>query len=106
MVRNSAFRFVRARLAQRSSRKLAFERLALSRPFHSTTAARTDGVYKALTEMRVRTPWIQALKERKEAEKNGNKIQVQSVKPDLTPKTMSDSYVSLVLPLSVSTFNT
>jgi acyl-coenzyme A thioesterase 9 len=56
--------------------------------------------------MRVRTPWIQALREKKEAEKNPQPPQVQSVKPDLTPKKMSDSYVSLVLPLSVSTIAT
>lgn len=77
-------------------------RLTSLRPFHSTTTRRTDGVFKALTEMRVRKPWIEALRERREAEKNPVSTPVENVKPDLTPKRMSDSYVSVVLPLSVS----
>ncbi|KAJ9635283.1 hypothetical protein H2204_005843 [Knufia peltigerae] len=50
--------------------------------------------------MRVRKPWIEALRERREAEKNPVSTPVENVKPDLTPKRMSDSYVSVVLPLS------
>lgn len=81
---------------------LAAPRKIPLRPFHSTTTRCTDGVFKALTEMRVRKPWIEALRERREAEKNPVSTPVESLKPDLTPKRMSDSYVSVVLPLSVS----
>lgn len=59
----------------------------------------TDGVYKALTEMRVRKPWIEAYRESLQKE-NGSRPQKQYPKPDTTPKTMSDSYVSLILPLA------
>lgn len=52
--------------------------------------------------MRVRKPWIEALRERKEAEQKPDTAVDEIVKPDLTPKKMSDSYVSLILPLSVS----
>ena len=103
MARIEAVRVVRTRLARLAGQKLAPGRLQLPRPFHSTPVTHTDGVYKELTEMRVRTPWIQALKERKEAEKHSDTSIEQSIKPDLTPKRMQDSYVSLVLPLSVST---
>lgn len=48
--------------------------------------------------MRVKTPWIDALtKSREEAGKAGEGAQAApSVKPDLTPKKMSDSYYSAV----------
>ncbi len=55
--------------------------------------------------MRVRTPWIQALKERKAAEEHPGTVVEETIKPDVRPKRMQDSYVSLVLPLSVSTCN-
>jgi acyl-coenzyme A thioesterase 9 len=50
--------------------------------------------------MRVRTPWIQALREKQEAEKNPRQSTLEAVKPDTTPKKMSDSYVRIILPLS------
>jgi acyl-coenzyme A thioesterase 9 len=50
--------------------------------------------------MRVRKPWIEALRERKEAEHNPAAATREPLQIDLTPKKMSDSYVSLVLPLS------
>lgn len=69
------------------------------RTLSSSSHLRTDGVYKALTEMRVRKPWIEAYRESQQKE-NGPKAQKQYPKPDTTPKTMADSYVSLVLPLA------
>jgi acyl-coenzyme A thioesterase 9 len=99
-----ATRFLRAKLAPSKTLDLAPGNLTRARVFHSATTLRTDGVYKALTEMRVRTPWIKALQERREAEQDHKTPVAQKVQPDLTPKKMSDSYVSLVLPLSVSTF--
>lgn len=74
------------------------------RSFHVSTRKETDGVYKALTEMRVRTPWIEALKKSKESKTesgdSGAAYSHDSVNVDCTPKKMSDSYVSFVLPLS------
>lgn len=46
--------------------------------------------------MRVKTPWIDALTQSREAEKNDPQQTRQTVKPDLTPKKMSDSYYSAV----------
>lgn len=76
--------------------------LARIQSFHTSRTCQTDGVYKALTEMRIRTPWIEALRE---AQNSSVADPEPAVKPDLTPKRMSDSYVSLVLPLAVSTPN-
>ncbi|KAK5081846.1 hypothetical protein LTR70_008466 [Exophiala xenobiotica] len=58
----------------------------------------TDGVYKELTAMRVRKPWIEALRESKQAGQ-GSSTPKEYPKPDTTPKTMKDSYVKIVLPL-------
>jgi len=66
----------------------------------SSKRLQTDGVYKALTEMRVRTPWIEALRKSKESGSQSAATPGDLVKPDLTPKKMSDSYVSFVLPLA------
>ncbi|OAL30299.1 hypothetical protein AYO20_08777 [Fonsecaea nubica] len=100
MARRFFLYLARTGFVRQTTQRVTPGRHALTRPFHSTVAARTDGVYKALTEMRVRTPWIEALRERKEAENNNQTPVVESAKVDLTPKKMSDSYVSLVLPLS------
>jgi len=69
------------------------------RSFHSSTPRLTDGVFRALTEARVRTPWIEAFR-KKQAEgsdptKALDKPQVPADR-DLTPKRMSDSYHSVV----------
>ena len=106
MPRNMGVRLVRASLAHATSQRLTPGESQLTRPFHSTSTTRTDGVYKELTEMRVRTPWIQALKERKEAEQHPDTSVAEPIKPDLRPKRMQDSYVKLVLPLSVSICDT
>lgn len=68
------------------------------RSFHSSTPRLTDGVFRALTEARVRTPWIEAFR-KKQAEgsdptKASDKPQVPADR-DLTPKRMSDSYHSV-----------
>ena len=47
--------------------------------------------------MRVKTPWIDALTQAREAQKAGPQDNsAQSVKRDLSPKKMSDSYYSAV----------
>ncbi|KAF2256224.1 Thioesterase/thiol ester dehydrase-isomerase [Trematosphaeria pertusa] len=74
-----------------------------SRSFHSSSAKRTDGVFRELTAMRVRTPWIEALR-KQQAE--GKDPTAASGKPEvpkdrkLSPKRMDDSYHSVVLPLA------
>lgn len=73
------------------------------RDFHASTAQRTDGVFRELTSMRVRTPWVEALR-RQQSESKGSAE--PSGKPevpkhrDLSPKHMNDSYHSVVLPLA------
>jgi acyl-coenzyme A thioesterase 9 len=57
---------------------------------------KTDGVYKALTEMRIRTPWIEALRKCKGEDGGLSSDPIDNVKPDLTPKKMSDSFVKFV----------
>ena len=44
--------------------------------------------------MRVRTPWIEALRESREPKSKDN--EAPPAKPDTTPKRMSDSYVRIV----------
>jgi acyl-coenzyme A thioesterase 9 len=47
--------------------------------------------------MRVKTPWIDALTQSREAQKaDAQQSGQQNIKPDLTPKKMSDSYYSAV----------
>jgi acyl-coenzyme A thioesterase 9 len=49
--------------------------------------------------MRVKTPWIEALTKSREDAQSSQTPRAQG-KPDLTPKKMSDSYYSAILPLS------
>jgi acyl-coenzyme A thioesterase 9 len=68
------------------------------RPFSVSTGYQTDGVFRKLTEMAVPTPWIDALRAKQAAE--SKPPPTPAGPPELTPKTMSDSYVSFVLPLA------
>jgi acyl-coenzyme A thioesterase 9 len=70
------------------------------RSFHESVSCRTDGVYKKLTEMRVRTPWIEALRKSRETGSQSAAAASDPPKPDLTPKRMADSHFSFVLPLA------
>ncbi|KAF1988076.1 Thioesterase/thiol ester dehydrase-isomerase [Aulographum hederae CBS 113979] len=77
--------------------------LGARRCLHATPKRCTDGVFRALTEQRVQTPWIEALR-RKQA--SGDDPSQASGKPEvpanrnLEPKKMSDSYHSVILPLA------
>ncbi|KAI4287596.1 MAG: hypothetical protein L6R35_003149 [Caloplaca aegaea] len=74
-----------------------------ARHFHISTKLRTDGVFKELTEMRVRTPWIEALKKKQdEGIDPTKKSDIAATPPDrdLTPKRMADSYHRVVIPLA------
>ncbi|KXG52532.1 uncharacterized protein PGRI_088160 [Penicillium griseofulvum] len=67
--------------------------------FHSTPSQ--AGSRPTWMPMRVKTPWIDALTQSREAEKAGPEEKAgQSVKPDVSPKKMSDSYYSAILPLA------
>jgi len=66
---------------------------------HATPSLLTDGVYKDLTEMRVRTPWIEALRKQRQEGIDPTKKSGTSATPadrDLTPKKMSDSFHRVV----------
>ncbi|EXJ80918.1 hypothetical protein A1O3_07206 [Capronia epimyces CBS 606.96] len=93
-------RVLRAKALCRALPSLTVSKNAALRAFHSSPDCLTDGVYKELTEMRVRTPWIEALRRKKQGGTDPDASDVERVKPDLTPKKMSDSYVRVVLPLS------
>lgn len=71
----------------------------VSRQLHATPIKGTDGVFKGLTEMRVRTPWIDALRKKQE-EGRGPSPNLGASDPsfdrDLAPKKMSDSYHRVV----------
>lgn len=87
------------RTCQKSSRKA---RVAAGwdsyRPLSSSNVRATDGVYEELTAMRVRKPWIEALRESQQAD--DVRVGKTYPQPDVTPKTMKDSYVRVVLPLA------
>ncbi|KAJ5320339.1 hypothetical protein N7508_000622 [Penicillium antarcticum] len=67
--------------------------------FHSTPA---QGASRPTwMPMRVKTPWIDALTQSREAAKADSQANAaKAIKPDLTPKKMSDSAYSAVLPLA------
>ena len=76
-----------------------------SRQFHTTRSLPTDGVYNALTEMRVKTPWIEALKKQRQQGIDPTSKSDTPATPanrDLTPKKMSDSFHRVVRRASVS----
>lgn len=73
------------------------------RRFHVTPAPSTDGVYRDLTNMRVRTPWVEALRKQREEGSDSTGTSRTSATPmhrDLTPKRMSDSLHRVVIPLA------
>ncbi len=67
--------------------------------FSSSQTRHTDGVYAALTEMRVKIPWIEALNRKKEESGSDGKIPSVADRAsvrDLAPKRMSESYHRVV----------
>lgn len=73
------------------------------RGFHRTPVACTDGVFRELTAARVQTPWIEAFRRREQEGKDPSKpLGKPTIDPNrkLTPKHMSDSYHSVILPLA------
>jgi acyl-coenzyme A thioesterase 9 len=86
-----------------SRTQLPWSSITSSRSFHCSEAKRTDGVFKELTSMRVRTPWVEALKQQqsggKQSDEPSGKPEVPKER-DLSAKHMDDSYHSVVLPLA------
>ena len=71
----------------------------LTRQFHASPIFRTDGVYQDLTNMRVRTPWIEALRKQREDEGDPTQEPEKSAIPSCRnpePKKMSDSFHRVV----------
>ena len=69
------------------------------RQFTASATRSTDGVFRALTENRVRTPWIEALRKQREDGTDPTKASGKPETPpdrDLSPRSMSDSYHSVV----------
>ena len=67
--------------------------------FHSSCTLSTDGVFRALTESRVQTPWIEAFRKQQREGQDPAKASQKPVTPanrKLEPKRMSDSYHSVV----------
>lgn len=68
-------------------------------PFSTSCRRPTDGVYRALTEMRVKTPWIEALRKKQAESFDPEKASTTSATPqdrDLSPKRMGDSHTAIV----------
>ncbi|KAK5733188.1 hypothetical protein LTR17_009930 [Elasticomyces elasticus] len=100
-------------MASRSSslRTLLRSKLAVRSPLlqrqtrqFSVTATRpTDGVFRDLTDQRVQTPWIEAFRKRQMEGEDAAQGKGEPRTPkerDLSPKKMSDSYHSVILPLA------
>ena len=73
--------------------------IAVTRQLNTTPVYSTDGVYQDLTNMRVRTPWIEALRQKQEEEHEPSKrsnTPATIAERDLKPKKMSDSFHRVV----------
>jgi hypothetical protein len=73
------------------------------RCFKSGTVCKTDGVYQEITAMRTRTPFIEAFRDQQRVQNAPQKSQsakepTSAPVPDLTPRTMSESYYRVVCP--------
>lgn len=72
-----------------------------SRWLSCSTRLQTDGVFRALTENRTQTPWIQALRKKQHDGHDPTKASGKAETPadrDLSARKMSDSYHSVVWP--------
>ena len=89
---------------QQCSRPAAFRKL------HTTRLRNTDGVYNELTNMRLKTPWIDAFKKRQREEDDDAKMRsitpATHPQPSLKPKKMSESFHRVVCMLFEPTAHT
>lgn len=67
-----------------------------TRVFSACSRCRTDGVFRELTEMRTRVPFIEAFKKQQDETSKSPPVPAEKVERDLAPKTMSDSYTKIV----------
>ena len=77
--------------------------LTIRHGFHSSKMWNTDGVYHELTSMRVKTPFLEALRRQREEGHDSRNVSDKPATPpgrDLSPKKMADSYHRVVLPLA------
>jgi acyl-coenzyme A thioesterase 9 len=67
-----------------------------ARAFQSYSRCQTDGVYQELTAMRTRLPFIEAFRAQQENETTSQPNKQEISSRDLSPKSMTDSYVKIV----------
>ncbi|KUJ18177.1 Thioesterase/thiol ester dehydrase-isomerase [Mollisia scopiformis] len=70
------------------------------RSFSACPSYRTDGVYRELTAMRTRVPFIEAFRKQQNEGSQSSPIPTEKVERDLSPKSMSDSHTRIILPLA------
>nr|POE85514.1 isoform 3 of acyl-coenzyme a thioesterase 9, mitochondrial [Quercus suber] len=72
-------------------------RFGVPRNFSTTCNRKTDGVFRALTDQRVQTPWVEAFRKKQREGMPKPSGQPETPKDrDLAPKKMTDSYHSVV----------
>ncbi|KAE8452879.1 hypothetical protein EG329_013151 [Mollisiaceae sp. DMI_Dod_QoI] len=69
------------------------------RTFTACSRWHTDGVYRELTAMRTRVPFIEAFRKQNEGATT-SPTSTSKIARDLSPKSMSDSHTSIILPLA------
>ena len=86
-------------IGRSQSIQISGKRIKAFRTFSPSCQRPTDGVYRALTEMRVKTPWIDALNKKQKEGFDPTKPSSNPATPqdrDLSPKNMRDSHTSIV----------
>lgn len=84
------------RITQSTRNTVSIKRSA-TRSFSSATTCYTDGVYKELTAMRTRIPFIDAFRKQQQDKTNTIPILAEIVaKRDPSPKSMADSFHRVV----------
>ncbi|KAL3423114.1 hypothetical protein PVAG01_04861 [Phlyctema vagabunda] len=78
----------------------ATQPLRQRRLFSNSPTSQIDGVYSELTAMRTQTPFIEAFKKQQDAKNETSKPVPAQTKIDNSPKTMSQSYHKVILPLA------
>lgn len=76
-----------------------------TRAFSACQRCRTDGVYRELTAMRTRVPFIEAFRKEQNEGTKASPIPTEKVERDLSPKSMSDSETRIVSYSHVTIFN-
>ncbi|KAK8237193.1 HotDog domain-containing protein [Phyllosticta capitalensis] len=89
--------------AVKPSRLVGAQKCINTRKFSNSAPTCTDGVFRDLTEARIQTPWIEALRKKQRNGEDPSKASgIPQVPADrkLEPKRMSDSYHRVILPLA------